>query len=65
VGRAYNYEHFVLSDEDAPFEVFPGLFNVGDPAPDGTLVDVNTGAETALSSLWKRDHLVMEFGSFT
>ena len=62
----YNYAHFTLGDEDtADFENFPSHLRVGDAAPDATLIDAKSGEEVQLSALWKREHLLIEFGSFT
>jgi hypothetical protein len=62
----YNYANFDLGDDEiGEFECFPNHLRVGDTAPDLTLTDAETGSEVRLSSLWKRQHLLMEFGSFT
>ena len=62
----YNYTHFKFDEEEAAdFENFPSHLRVGDAAPDATLTDAETGEEVQLSSLWKHDHVLMEFGSFT
>jgi len=64
--EGYNYEHFVLNDEEmADFEDFKRHLNVGEAAPDGELVDAHSGETVRLSALWKRNHVLMEFGSFT
>jgi hypothetical protein len=63
---SYNYAHFELDDEEMEhFDAFPSFMHVGEPAPEGTLIDAHTEERVALASLWKRHHLVMEFGSFT
>lgn len=64
--ETYNYRHFEMDDaEMAAFDAFPSHLRVGEPAPDLPLVDLATGAEVRLATLWKREHVVMEFGSFT
>ncbi len=62
----YNYSRFELGeDEQRAFADFRGSNHVGDAAPDGELIDALTGETVRLSNLWKRKHLVLEFGSFT
>lgn len=62
----YNYRHFVLDEnEQANFRAFRDLMHAGDDAPDGDLVDARSGERVTLSALWKRKHLILEFGSFT
>jgi hypothetical protein len=64
--EAYNYAHFVLDEnEQRGFAEFRTLMHAGGPAPDGELVDARTEQRVTLSSLWKRKHLILEFGSFT
>ena len=64
--EGYNYQHFELDDEEmADFENFKSHLNVGEAAPEGTLTDAHSGEQVSLSELWKRNHVVMEFGSFT
>ena len=64
----YNYERFDLyveRGEDEPeFAAFPNMLHAGERAPDGepTLLD---GELVRLSELWRRQDLVIEFGSFT
>lgn len=65
----YNYETFdgyVASGvEQREFAAWPDLLHAGQPAPEiaGTLLD--DGEQVALSSVWKRRTVVVEFGSFT
>lgn len=65
----YNYPTFdgyVASGADRyEFGAWPDLLHAGEPAPEiaGTLLD--SGEPLALSSLWKRQTVVVEFGSFT
>ena len=66
---AYNYEFFdryVESGEDEEeFGSFMDRLHVGEAAPTGTLTDLATGEDVELADLWRRQHTVMEFGSFT
>jgi hypothetical protein len=59
--QAYNYAIF-RGEED--FDTFAGRPHVGERAPDITLTDLD-GNAVALSSLWRANHLVLEFGSYT
>lgn len=63
---AYNYEHFdAEAMRGAEFDNFRHQLSVGDPAPDGVLIDAASTAEIKLSSLWRTRHVVIEFGSMT
>jgi hypothetical protein len=57
----YNYAIF-RGEED--FDAFAGRPHAGERAPDIILTDLD-GNAVALSSLWRADHLVLEFGSYT
>ena len=62
----YNYAHFTAEIMGgSEFEDFRNALAVGAPAPDGLVVDAATGAEIQLSSLWRTQHVVIEFGSMT
>ncbi len=62
----YNYESFTAEVMNGrEFEDFHRKLSVGDPAPDGVVMDANTGEEVQLSSLWRSQHVVIEFGSMT
>lgn len=67
--EVYNYPAFdgyVRSGADeAEFAAWPDLLHVGQRAPEiaGTVLD--SGEQLALSSLWRRQTVVVEFGSFT
>jgi hypothetical protein len=67
VVEPYNYEHFtsehLASDEFEGFRVHAA--RVGEVAPDGALVDAASGEEVVLSSLWRSQPAVLEFGSLT
>jgi hypothetical protein len=58
---AYNYAIF-RGEED--FDAFAGRPHAGERALDITLTDLD-GNTVALSSLWRANHLVLEFGSYT
>jgi hypothetical protein len=58
---AYNYAIF-RGEED--FDSFAGRPHAGERAPDITLTDLD-GNAVAVSSLWRANHLVLEFGSYT
>jgi len=58
---AYNYAIF-RGEED--FDAFAGQPHAGERAPDITLTDLD-GNAVAVSSLWRANHLVLEFGSYT
>jgi len=57
----YNYAIF-RGEED--FDAFAGRPHAGERASDITLTDLD-GNVVALSSLWRANHLVLEFGSYT
>ncbi len=65
----YNYETFdgyvASGDEQREFAAWPDLLHAGDAAPEiaGMLLDGDH--QIALSSVWKRRTVVVEFGSFT
>jgi hypothetical protein len=64
----YNYERFdayVESGEDErEFAAFPNMLHAGERAPDGELKLLD-GERVRLSELWRRQGIVLEFGSFT
>lgn len=66
---SYNYATFdgyVESGADIEeFGAFPNHLHAGDEAPDATLTSLDDGAEVSLAGLWKRQNVVVEFGSFT
>jgi hypothetical protein len=68
VSGAYNYERFdayVEQGEDEPeFGAFPNMLHAGERAPDGELLALD-GERVRLSELWRRNGVVLEFGSFT
>jgi hypothetical protein len=64
----YNYERFdayVESGADErEFGAFPNTPHAGERAPDGELTLLD-GERVRLSVLWRRQGLMLEFGSFT
>jgi hypothetical protein len=64
----YNYEHFdayvEAGEDEREFALFRNMLHAGERAPDGELT-VLGGAETMLSELWRRQGVILEFGSFT
>lgn len=60
----YNYPIFDGSPAQGDFDAFTNQPHVGEKAPDGILTDMD-GNPVALSSLWRANHLMVEFGSFT
>ncbi len=69
ISDSYNYERFDRYVEDGrearEFAAFPNHLHAGDAAPEisGLLLDDNT--DLALSDIWRRRTVVVEFGSFT
>ena len=59
---AYNYETFEGTDD---FLAFRTALPVGSPAPDGAVTDAGSGETFRLSDFWRRQDLVIEFGSLT
>ncbi len=51
--------------EQHEFAAWPGHLHAGQLAPDIVGTALDDGAEIALSSIWKRRAVVVEFGSFT
>lgn len=60
--ESYNYSVFVGSED---FMDFRTLLPVGSPAPDFQATLLDTGLPTKLSDYWKRNDVLVEFGSFT
>ncbi|TVR20677.1 MAG: hypothetical protein EA387_11300 [Nitriliruptor sp.] len=67
--ESYNYATFdgyVATGADIhEFAAWPNLLHVGERAPDIVATSLDTGERLALSSIWKRRSVVVEFGSFT
>lgn len=63
--KNYNYQSFDLKEEMKPFLEFQAAPNAGAQAPDYELENLDSGEMIAMKALWKKDLLVMEFGSFT
>lgn len=62
----YNYAAFAPSEEEmGKFDRFFDAPNAGTIAPDFPLEDLATGERVHLKELWKRDAVVMEFGSYS
>ncbi len=62
----YNYAAFAPTDKE--MEKFSRFFeapNAGTVAPDYALEDLATGDAVHLKDLWKRDAVIMEFGSYS
>jgi hypothetical protein len=66
---AYNYDRFDVYVEDGreqhEFAAFPNLLHAGDPAPEISGLLLNDRNQVALSEIWRRRTVVVEFGSFT
>ena len=58
----YNYSVFVGADD---FLSFRTLLPVGSSAPDCEAKLLETGQTAKLSEYWKRNDVLIEFGSFT
>lgn len=63
--RIYNYPNFPLHMDQEDFERFPEATRVGEPAPDGKLIDAADGRGVRLSECWSTGPAVIEFGSIT
>lgn len=65
----YNYASFdgyvASGDEQREFAAWGDLLHAGEPAPEITGTSLDDGHQLALSSVWKRRTVVVEFGSFT
>jgi hypothetical protein len=60
---AYNYESFPIDMDAAVFAGFRDHIRPGDRAPDGALIDANTGESVRLSDYRRDGPLIVEFGS--
>jgi hypothetical protein len=60
--ESYNYSVFVGSEN---FMAFRALLPVGSSAPDFEAVLLETARPVKLSEYWKRNDVLIEFGSFT
>ena len=64
----YNYEHFdgyIERGGDDEFLAFRNALHAGDRAPDFVATRLDDEAKITMSELWRRQPVVMEFGSFT
>ena len=68
MSAAYNYERFDAyvegGEDEREFGAFPTMLHAGERAPDGDLRLLD-GERVRLSELWRRNGVVLEFGSFT
>jgi hypothetical protein len=58
----YNYAVFEGTESFLPFRT---VLHVGDPAPDGELIALNSGQPVHLSDSWRERDVLIEFGSLT
>jgi peroxiredoxin len=58
----YNYDSFGQCEDGAPD--FRSVAQIGSPAPDFTLSDLD-GNQVSLSSFRDKKHVLLEFGSIT
>lgn len=67
--ESYNYPTFdgyvATGADEREFAAWPDLLHAGEQAPDIVATILDTGEQVALSSIWKRRSVVVEFGSFT
>ncbi len=65
----YNYERFddevEAGHEVVEFATWAERNRVGAAAVSGILTRLDDGAQVELAQLWRRQHVVIEFGSFT
>ncbi len=61
----YNYSVFDMAREQPVFAEFRNSLHVGERAPSFGVEDLATGEAVELSSLWKKNVAILEFGSFT
>jgi hypothetical protein len=58
----YNYAVFEGTES---FLLFRTGLHVGDPAPDGELIELGSGRTVQLSDSWRERDVLIEFGSLT
>lgn len=61
----YNYDTFELKKELQPFLNFQSAPNAGTQAPSFNLEDLASGKVVEMKDLWKKNLVILEFGSFT
>jgi len=61
----YNYAVFDMANELPVFDEFRTKLHVGERPPSFDVEDLATGEAVQLSSLWKKNVAIIEFGSFT
>jgi hypothetical protein len=60
--ESYNYAVFEGTESFLPFRT---VLHVGDRAPDGQLIELNSGQPVRLSDCWRDQDVLIEFGSLT
>lgn len=63
--KQYNYSLFDLEEEMKPFADFGSAPNAGTQAPSFQLEELATGDMISMKDLWKKNLVIVEFGSFT
>jgi len=62
----YNYHSFPADDDVVLFPAYFEHLKPGEPAPDGSLIDLDSGDNVSLGSIYGKHALtVIELGSFT
>jgi hypothetical protein len=60
-----SYNKTAFTADERHFDHFPEAPHVGAIAPDAPLEDLDSGDAVTLAALWRRDTVVMEFGSYS
>ena len=60
-----SYNKTAFTGEIEAFERFPEAPRVGAIAPDLPLEDLDSGDTRHIAELWRRDTVIMEFGSYS
>jgi hypothetical protein len=62
----YNYRSFPADDDPVLFPAYFEHLKPGEAAPDGNLIDIDSGDSVSLGSIYSQNALtVIELGSFT
>ena len=61
----YNHAEFNLKREEPRFVAFQDFLHVGERAPSFPLEDLASGETVEMKSLWAKDPVIIECGSFT